>query len=85
MIDFFRAEVTLITRKTAQQQILLRNITAGTELFRDHVWVNMSKRLSQVSVGDTIAFRASIVPYDSKGITKLSLRTLRNIIVLKDT
>lgn len=59
--------------------LLLTDVTAEGNVFRDHVWVKWSKRLSKFRFRDRIKFTAKQIEYLSSNGTNHGLSHLRNI------
>ena len=83
-VNYFNATIEHIQSDhvTLRRKVLLTNITTSNGVFRDHAWINLSKRVAKVTVGTTIAFSAIVTPYLSQGEEKLGLRHLRNVIAV---
>ena len=69
-------------------KVLLTNVTKGTRLFREHLWVNLAGLKKYVpkrnTYFNTIIFNAKEYEYISVGGNKYGLKNIRNIKQIKN-
>lgn len=82
---YFKGSIKHIRNGPTQTQpfiLLLDVTTSDNTLFREHVWIKWSKRLSRFSRGDRIQFSADVETYTSSTGGNLGLKHIRNITLI---